>query len=231
MNNEINIMIELQHYWNLVMQKEAELERHKKSIQLWDKRLADLKETVIKKENILKNARLKSKQSELKLEDIDVRIKKIEQRKDSLKSEREIEAQNNELKRLKEEKDLLESTVLEIMEQIDDAESELKSLGAELSETVKQTEEDITLLKSKITKDANDAQENRNKFNEMLNELSPAVKTRFAKLINSKDGIGIAALNGEICSHCNFQVPSAIVASTVKRESLNTCTNCGRFIY
>lgn len=231
MNNEINTMIELQHYWDIVMQKEAEIERHKKSIQVWGKRLSDLKDSLNKKDNLLKNTKLKLKQSELNLEEIDAKIARIEQRKNSIKSERELDAQNNELRNLKEEKDSLEGTVLELMDQIENFESEIAALRKEFDESSVQTDEDIRSLKDKIVKCESEAGGNRLKFNELINNLEPSAKTRFSKLINSKDGIAIAKLNGEICSHCNFQVPSAVATSAAKRESLNTCTNCGRFIY
>lgn len=231
MNNEINTMIELQHYWDIVMLKEAEIERYKKSIQVWEKRLSDLKDLLNKKDTLLKNTRLKSKQSELNLEEIDVKIAKIEQRKNNIKSERELEAQNNELKNLRDEKDALEGTVLDLMDKIENSESEIAVLQKELKESDVQIDADVRTLKDKIAGCEKDAESNRAKFNELLNDLAPSTKTKFSKLINSKDGIAIARLNGEICSRCNFQVPSAVATSVAKRESLNTCTNCGRFIY
>jgi len=231
MNNEINTMIELQHFWDIVMLKESEIDRSKKSIQVWEKRLIDLKSALIKKEDSLKNNRLKVKQSELTLEEIDAKILKIEQRKNNIKSERELEAQNNELKILKDEKDVVENTALELMDIIDNFENETSALKKELDETIIQTDSDVRSLEVKIENCRNESQSNKEKFNNLLENLTPATKARFSKLINSKDGIAIAKLNGEICSRCNFQIPSSIAVSTLKRESLNTCTNCGRFIY
>jgi len=231
MNNEINTMIELQHYWDIVMQNESEIERYKKSLQIWEKRLLDLKNTLTKKEESLRNKRLLTKQSELKLEETDAKINRLEQRKNIIKSEKELEALNNELKILKEEKDSLESTILDMMDKIENSADEITGLIIELDETNIQTDSDIRSLKLKIENCLSEAEQNKIKFNELLNNLSSPIKTKFSKLINSKDGIAIAKLNGEICSHCNFQIPSSIAVSTVKRESLNTCTNCGRFIY
>ena len=231
MNNEINTMIELQHYWDIVMQKESEIERYKKSIQLWEKRLIDLKNMLNKKDLSFKNLTLESRQSELKLEEIDAKIIKIEERKNIIKSERELEAQNNELKLLKDEKDSIESIVLDLMDKIEKLETEIKELRVDLETTILQTDSDINSLKLKIENCQIEVEKNKVKFNELLNNLSPSIKVRFSKLINSKDGIAIAKLNGEICSRCNFQIPSALAVSTLKRESLNTCTNCGRFIY
>ncbi|HOP28459.1 MAG TPA: hypothetical protein PKZ64_02745 [Spirochaetota bacterium] len=231
MNNEINTMIELQHYWDIVMQKESEIERYKKSIQLWEKQLIDLKNMLNKKDLSFKNLTLESRQSELKLEEIDAKIIKIEERKNIIKSERELEAQNNELKLLKDEKDSIESIVLDLMDKIEKLETEIKELRIDLETTILQTDSDINSLKLKIENCQNEVDKNKAKFNELLNDLSPSTKVRFSKLINSKDGIAIAKLNGEICSRCNFQIPSALAVSTLKRESLNTCTNCGRFIY
>ena len=166
MNNEINTMIELQHYWDIVLLNQSETERYKKSIQVWEKRLIDLKSTINKKEELLKNIKLKYKQSELNLENIDAKIVKIELRKDNIKSERELEAQNNELKILKEEKNSLESTVLELLDKSENSESELTELTKELEETIIQTDADIRSLKIKIENCQNEIDLNKNKFEE-----------------------------------------------------------------
>jgi predicted nucleic acid-binding Zn-ribbon protein len=73
-------------------------------------------------------------------------------RKNNIKSERELEAQNNELKILKDEKDAVENTALELMDIIDNFENETSALKKELDETIIQTEADIRSLEVKAIK-------------------------------------------------------------------------------
>jgi len=224
-------MIELQYYWDNVLLAESEIARFTKSIDLWNKKKAEVNEFLLRKEQEIKSCRVKAKGTESVLSDIENRIKKLQAKKDNLKSEREIEAYQSELDKLIAEKDKFESETLLLMEEIDSAEREFEKLKQEYKETEVQVSSDIELLKNKIASEEKIAAEHRAKFNELSEKLSPQTKARFLKLISSKDGKAIAKLNGEICGHCNFVIPSSLAAEASKGEKIVSCTNCGRFIY
>jgi len=231
MKNEISIMIELQHYWDNVIKSESEIERCKKSIKTWESRLKDISVNTADTETKVKSLKMNLKKNELDLEEIDSKIKKIEQRINQLKSEREIDAQNNELIILNDAKDKLEGTILEFMDNLETMEEKLSDYKRELSDSEKQTKTDIEGLNIKIGEYQAESDLFKNKYNDLLPSLSPVNKSRFSKLISSKDGVAIAKLNGETCTRCNFQVPAAIAVSASSQKNIETCTNCGRFIY
>ncbi len=231
MNNEISIMIELQHYWDNVIKAESEIDRCNKSIKTWENRLKEISLKVSDTETKVKNLKLSLKKNELDLDETDSKVKKIEERKSQLKSERELEAQNHELILLNDAKSKLEETILELLDKLEKLEANLNDFKSAFSESDLQTKKDIDDLNKKINDNLEESGLFKNKFNDLLSSLSPVNKSRFSKLISSKDGVAIAKLNGETCGRCNFQVPSSIAISAVNRKSIETCTNCGRFIY
>ncbi len=231
MKNEISIMIELQHYWDNVLKSEAENDRFKKSIKTWESRLNEISLKVSDNESRVKTLKMNLKKNELDLEDTELKIKKIEQRINQLKSEREIEAQNNEVILLNDSKEALEEKIFELIDNLEKTESDLSIYKNEFYESDKQIKTDIDELNKKILNNIKESESFKNRFNELLPSLSPANKSRFTKLITSKDGIAIAKLNGETCSHCNFDIPSAIAVSALSYKKIEICTNCGRFIY
>lgn len=231
MNSEISIMIELQHYWDNVMKSESEIERCRKSIKTWESRLKDIALKTAGSESRVKSLKMNLKRHELDLEETDSKIKKIEQRINQLKSEREVEAQNNELILLNGSKGRLEGAILDFMDNLESEEKKFFEYKNELTESEAQTKNDIESLNIKILKSQDESEHFKSKFNDLINNLSPANKSRFSKLISSKDGVALAKLNGETCSRCNFQVPSSVASSAASGKSIETCTNCGRFIY
>lgn len=231
MNNEIGIMIELQHFWDIVMKCELEIERSRKSIKTWESRLKELSIKLTSTDNHVKSLKLDLKKNELALEEADEKKKKLEQRLNQLKSEREIEAQNHEISVTNETKDKLESVILEILDHLERSEADLAILKSEFSESDEQIKNDIDSLNKKISDSAKEADVYRGKFDNLITSLSPSSKSRFSKLISSKDGVAIAKLNGEICSRCNFQIPSSLAVSASSGNRIEICTNCGRFIY
>ena len=224
-------MIELQHYWDNVMKSESEIERCKKSIKTWEIRLNEITAKVADAETKTKTLKLNLKKNELDLEETDTKIKKVEQRITQLKSEREIEAQNNELILLGDTKEKLEGTILEYLDKLEGFESKLGEYKKELSESEIQVKIDVEGLNKKIAESQKEADGFKSKFNDLLPSVSPANRSRFSKLISSKDGVAIAKLNGETCTRCNFQVPASIAVSATGQKSIEVCTNCGRFIY
>lgn len=223
-------MLELQDLWDSVMKLEAETERSRKSIKTWEARNRDLASDTAKAETEYRDITLKIKQDELELTSIESKIEKSESRRNMLKSERELDALDSELAKLKADRDSLETAVFTMMEKADGLKSNLDSLKGDLAESNIQSAKDIEGLNKKIVTRTGEAEAVRQKFNVLKESLSPAVKSRFEKLINSKDGIAIAKLNGETCTHCNFLVPSS-VASGLQKNAYATCTNCGRFLY
>jgi len=223
-------MLDLQGLWDSVMKLESDVERSNKSIKLWESRNRELESDTAKADSEYKNISLKIKQDELELTALESRIEKSESRRNMLKSERELDALDSELSKLRADRDSLETSVFTMMENADGLKSRLESLKNELAESNIQTAKDIEGLKNRIVALTAEAGSGRQKFNALKESLSPAVKSRFEKLINSKDGIAIARLNGETCTHCNFLVPSS-VASELQKNSYATCTNCGRFLY
>ena len=231
MKNEISIMIELQHFWDNVTRCESEIERCKKSIKTWETRLKEISVKTADTDAKVKSIKMTLKKNELDLDEIDSKVKKIEQRINQLKSEREIEAQNNELIILNDSKDKLEGVILALMDNLESMEEKFRDYKNELAESEKQTKKDIDGLNRKIKEYQEESDIFKNKYNDLLPDLSPVNRSRFSKLISSKDGVAITKLNGETCSRCNFQVPSAVAVSAAAQKNIETCTNCGRFIY
>ena len=231
MKSELSIMIELQHFWDNVVKSESEMERCRKSIKIWESRLNELSLKLSGSEIKIKNLKLNLKKKETDLEEIDLKIKKTELRKNQLKSEREIEAQNNELMIQIENKNILETTILELLDSLESNEHEFENLKNEFSNSDIQIKQDIEGLNKKISDYQKESIANKNKYNELLTSLSPENRSRFSKLISSKDGVAITKLNGETCGRCNFQMPSSIAVSASSQKKIETCTNCGRFIY
>jgi predicted nucleic acid-binding Zn-ribbon protein len=65
----------------------------------------------------------------------------------------------------------------------------------------------------------------------VLNQLPSMYKSKFVKMISSRDGKGVARVEGEICGSCNFKIPSFLAIEASKDDKVVNCTNCGKYIY
>jgi hypothetical protein len=65
---------------------------------------------------------------------------------------------------------------------------------------------------------------------ELVKKIPPNVLRRYEKL-QAKHGRGIAPVVGDVCMNCFVRLPIAFASQPDRKESLNTCPNCGIFIY
>lgn len=67
------------------------------------------------------------------------------------------------------------------------------------------------------------------KIDELEDDLSPQVRSRYSRLASAMSRPVVPAING-ICYGCFVSVPTA-VASDPSDQQLRNCDHCGRFLY
>lgn len=231
MNKDIEIMIKLQGCWDNITKFKSDIEKSNKSTSLMEKALTDKSEEVSKLDSDVKNIKNIIKQSEVDLAQLDDKVQKLEDRRNLLKSVRELEALDNELEMIKTERGGLEEKLIMDMDNLDEIESRLKKCTEELKDSRIQAESDTKEIREKIAKCEKLVLENQSMFDQLIDDLSISVKSKFLKLLNSKGGKAIAEVKGEICEYCNFQIPLSLAIEASRDHKISICTNCSRFIY
>jgi len=231
MNKDISLMIELQKYWDSVLQErnistknQASIVRINNDIKIKSKETNDL-------EDEIKNLKIKVNQNEVGLSEAEDHLKKLEIKKDAVKTEKEVNAVEHEFIKARSDKEKFEENLISLYDKIEAKEKLYVSIKTELDELGKKSATDIAELDKTIIKSQNLEKENKQKFEDKVPELSPNIKSRFLKFINSQNGKGIARIEGEICGACNFQIPFNLIQDLSKDNNIVTCTNCGRYIY
>ncbi len=65
---------------------------------------------------------------------------------------------------------------------------------------------------------------------ELVQQIPEQVYRRYERL-RKRYGRGIAPVVGGVCMNCFIQLPTAVVSGPDKNQRLETCSNCGIFIY
>jgi predicted nucleic acid-binding Zn-ribbon protein len=231
MNKDIETMIRLQKYWSDMRAAESSIQKIADSIRSIENVANSARHEVEKSDAILKTKRTAIKNHENDLREREARIASLEKRKDVIRTEKELQAVEKEIDVLRLEAEHAEESALMLMEELDQAEknhADLKALlvkeETRLDETKKKAESSISGHEEKVLL-------NRKSFDSLVAELSGKVRSKFEKLISSREGIGIARVEGEICGFCNFQIPAHLAIQAGDNSATVNCTNCGRYIY
>ncbi len=231
MNSNVKIMVELQQYWDKVLHSRTVIDKIQASLKAFEKDLAAARssfDSLSKKTKELKNA---IKLDELALSEMSARIKKLEDRKKIIQTEKELQALEKEIDVIKFETGNLEEKTLAMIDDLELKEKELSRLQAEIDEKADNFEKEKAKTSSDIATHEGIIKENNDRFDALTDQLSTLYKAKFLKMINAREGKGIARVEGEICGFCNFKIPSFLAIDASKDDKVVNCTNCGKYIY
>ena len=223
-------MIELQAFWQVILQERKNIERFNKSIDFWKTELVGKKNTRTEIQSRIMELKNRQKTGELELHVSEEKSRSSNIKNDNTDTEGVFRCRqrNNNVGA---EKNALEDSIIVLMYLIDTEEKTLASIDAELPAMEKQVGNDIEMLKSDIDKSEEIIKLNQAHFDALIKDLNPALQGKFSKLLNSKNGIAIAEVSGDVCTGCNFVIPAALTLDATKSDKTINCTNCGRYIY
>ncbi len=144
---------------------------------------------------------------------------------------KELAGLQQEIKHLNQNRDLLETEVLENMEIISSIEEKISSLKEQIkareneaSEAKSRVLEKETQLKGQLEKLANDRElKTKDVDNELLEE--------YDEIRERKAGLGAAALIDGICQACHVKVPATDLDKIINNdEAYDYCATCSRII-
>lgn len=224
-------MIELQGIWDVILASRREIDNAETIIKNHDRDLSDLKNKLAVVTAVIKELKSNIKQNELDLNEMDARIKKLDERKKIVHNEKELHAVDKEIDVIKFDIGTLEEKILVFMDELDVKNSSASEMTQDLQEreSIFSTERDELIME--ITRHRDMIKSHEEKFNIVLESLAPAYRSKFVKMLNSKEGRAIAQIYKEVCGSCNFQIPSFLVADAADQSRIFNCTNCGRYIY
>ncbi len=231
MNPEITIMIELQRLWDNVLRGKEEIEKSGRSIAHWESRIREAEDGISGLAAEIMKLKSDIKQKEIDLSEKDEKARRLEERKRIIKTEKELNALEHEREALNSGRGALEDEILALMERLDSAGKAMKQMEAERAEFLPQSEQDIAMLRERIDRFEGVVKENSTAFEEKIPGLSPTVRARFQKAIQTGNGKAIARVEGEICEACHVKIPFHVVMDAAKSDKMVNCSHCGRFIY
>ena len=231
MNKDLALMIELQHLWDRMLDAKEQAERCSKSITHWEQDIRDRTRALDNLTTQIKNLKGTIKTSELDLSALDDRIHKQEERRNMLKSSREIDALENELIKARDDKSILEDSLLSSFDELETKETALVKDKEESASRDIKARQDIDELKKKLAELEAGSKSLENEILAREEGLSPVVRSRFKKQVSTRGSKGVAELKGEVCGNCNTQIPSSLATEVSRGDSLVICTNCGRYLY
>jgi predicted nucleic acid-binding Zn-ribbon protein len=160
----------------------------------------------------------------------DQNVIKYENEKLKVKTNEEYRAMNNQIAHEKEKKSALEDQVLMTYEDEEGAAEKTKRLKSEVdsqSEQFTRREEEI---RARSAADEQELQSLRESREKIAPGLEQAMLRRYEKIRKMKGGVAVVPVTAGACGGCQGMLPPQQVAEVRKRDHIETCEGCGRYL-
>jgi predicted nucleic acid-binding Zn-ribbon protein len=171
------------------------------------------------------------KEVEQKIEDLESRAVKSAIKLDNVKSNKEYQAALKEIDALKREKTNLEDRAIEIMEEIEDLETEHtagKKRIKEFKGRVEQDRENVAKELKALERDLEMLEKERGQF---CQAVDAELLGRYSSLRKNNSGFAVSPVIKGVCQTCHIGIPTQEFNELIKGEGLMACPNCLRIIY
>lgn len=173
------------------------------------------------------------KDSELKLAAIETKRKNYQQKlyQGTVTNAKELSNIEKEIEALGRQQSDLDGKVLELMEQVEQAQAGLTTREAETLRAEGHQTAVVAAYRSRYDTLALELSELSSRHEEAVAQVEDkAMLKRYEDLRTKSGGIGIAKIEGNICGGCHMTLPSSLIKNVKDHVQPCTCENCGRLL-
>lgn len=194
-----------------------QLENHKKA-------LADDKKTIEK-------LTIETKSKEIEISSNQETLKKYNAQLYVVKTNKEYSSLLHEIEEIKRKNSHIEDNILELMENMDSKEKEIKektqnlqSAQEEFDRKEREEKEKERILNEKLA-------QKRKEKEEIISKVDQTLLSKYQRISNAKDGLALVPIVDNTCGGCNMEIPPQTRNEIKVCSKIITCERCGRILY
>jgi hypothetical protein len=232
LKEEVRKIVQLQEIdsqiYDLVQEKDIEI----------PEKLNKIKDEVKEKEKTLsvfedkvKQLQLKRKDKELELASREENVKKAQSQLYQLKTNKEYQAKLSEIASLKADVSILEEEIIKILDEIEEAELELKNKKEKFLEDKKEYEEEERKIKDQIKEIEAKIKGLQDKRDLLIKNIDKNILSKYEQLLKTRSGLAIVPIENENCGACHMRLTPQTINEIKMYKDLILCENCVRILY
>ena len=136
-----------------------------------------------------------------------------------------------EIEKAKADKSVVEDEILQLMEDIDKEIVNLKKYEEETKAKEAEINKEITEAKQTIEKAKENIDLIQKERDEFAKTIDKNILSQYERIRESRNGQGIATIDGESCSGCNMVLRPQLIVQATRCKELVYCDNCSRILF
>jgi len=193
--------------------------------------LARLKKGYIEKNELYEKVRFHIAELKSQLFEAESAREKAEKAMDSINTQREYEALDKEIRAAGDSEQFVRKDMQKEERAFQELDEELKREEA----LIKQQEEELDERKQKLSAEIATMNKELAALNASEEAVSPGIdpetKFKLERIIKSKQGVGIVAIHGNVCTGCHMILPAQFANEVRIGDKIVYCPYCSRILY
>ena len=173
----------------------------------------------------------RQRELETRLGGIETKVKDRRMRITRIRNEKELGLARREVDQLKDEQGVVETELLQAMEQVQASGAKLKGIEDEISslETAMATE--AAELRARIAELAGQIEGERHRREALIGTVDGELRRRYELIFSRRDGVAVVQIRSGTCQGCHMHVPPQLFNLIQRNEQVILCPNCQRMLY
>jgi predicted nucleic acid-binding Zn-ribbon protein len=210
---------------------EASIQDAPKLLSTQEELLARLKKGYIEKNEQYESVRQHIAELKTQLFEAESAREKAEKSMDSITTQREYEALDKEIRDAGDREQLVRKDLQKEEHSFQELNEDLKREES----LIKQQEDELGERKQKLSAEIDAMNKELDGLKSAEDEVSPGInpetKFKLERIIKSKQGIGIVAIHGNVCTGCHMILPAQFANEVRIGDKIVYCPYCSRILY
>ena len=210
---------------------EASIQDAPKLLSTQEELLSRLKKGYIEKNEQYEKVRAHIAELKTQLFEAESARERSEKAMDSITTQREYEALDKEIRDAGDREQLIRKDLQKEDHLFQELDEELKREES----LIKQQEEELNERKEKLSAEissmTNELEGLKKSEDEVSPGINPETKFKLERIIKSKQGVGIVAIHGNVCTGCHMILPAQFANEVRIGDKIVYCPYCSRILY
>jgi uncharacterized protein len=196
-----------------------------------DEEFSLFKEEIEQNKGKYDEAKARHSESESKIKKINEGMVKTKERLLEVKNNKEYQAMLKEIETAEATRGDVETEIIKILDEMDKLSVLVKKDQATLDEQRKKYEEEKRIKEADLNSLDADFVGWEKKRIDLSKEVPADILSRYEKIKNRNNGIGVISVWKSVCNGCHMNLPPQLYNELQKSAELLSCPNCHRIMY
>ena len=189
------------------------------------------RESFDKEKTKLAKLQSENKNSEIEIESLQQKKKKLEEQQAAVKTNQEYKALSKEILDVCADVDKNEELYIKKMDEIDGEKKHLEVHSTKLKEEESRLKQETTLIEDSIKTVSKEILELEAERQKIIPDIDSSMIRVYQKVFARTGGPAVVAVNNRTCGGCHLSITAQVENMTRRNEELILCENCSRILY